>query len=107
MTLALDSKKSPRSLRAPYLWAPVGTGEQAYHEQVLSVTLALATIKGMVGRPHDGAIQACEGLDQSPSSSPHVMQQHPQVGGSSGLPMTTQSGRSGSAIRDEGGQTAM
>ena len=46
----------------------MGTGEQAYHEQVLSVTLALATIKGMVGRPHDRAVQACAGLDQSPSS---------------------------------------
>ena len=50
------------------LRAPVGTGEQAYHEQVWSVTLALATIKGMVGRPHDRVIEACEGLDQSPSS---------------------------------------
>ena len=50
------------------LRAPVGTGEQAYHEQVWSLTLALATTKGMVGRPHDRAVQACDGLDQSPSS---------------------------------------
>ena len=47
------------------LRASVGTGEQAYHEQVWSVALALATIKGMVGRPHDRAIQACEELDQA------------------------------------------
>ena len=31
------------------------------------------------------------------SPYPHVMKQHPEVGGSSGLPTTTQSGRSGSA----------
>ena len=41
------------------------------------------------------------------SPHPHVMKQHPEVGGSSGLPTTTQSGRSGSAISAEGGQTAM
>ena len=64
---------------------PAGTGEQAYHEQVWSVTLALATIKGMVGRPNNRAIQTCEGLDQSLGPHPHVIQQHPQVGGSGGL----------------------
>ena len=41
----------------------VGTGEQASHEQVWSVTLALATIKGMVDRPNDRYIQVCEELD--------------------------------------------
>ena len=46
----------------------MGTGEQAYHEQVWSVTLTLANVKGMVGRPHDRYIQACEGFDQSPAS---------------------------------------
>ena len=46
----------------------VGTGEQASHEQVWSVTLALATIKGMVDRPNDRSIQVCEELDQSPPS---------------------------------------
>ena len=46
----------------------VGTGEQASHEQVWSVTLALATIKGMVDRSNDRSIQVCEELDQSPPS---------------------------------------
>ena len=41
------------------------------------------------------------------SPHPHVMQKHPQVDSSSGLPTTTQLGRSGSAIRAEGGQTTM
>lgn len=40
-----------------------GTGQQASHEQVWSVTLAVATIKGMLDRPNDRAILACEGLD--------------------------------------------
>ena len=46
----------------------VGTGEQASHEQVWCVTLALATIKGMVDRPNDRSIQVCEELDPSPPS---------------------------------------
>ena len=46
----------------------MGTGEQASHEQVWSVTLALATIKGMVDRPNDRSIQVCEELDPSPPS---------------------------------------
>ena len=35
---------------------------------LLGVTLALATIKGMVDRPNDRFIQVCEELDQSPPS---------------------------------------
>ena len=46
----------------------VGTGEQASHEQVWCVTLALATIKGMVDRPNDRSIQVCEEVDQYPPS---------------------------------------
>ena len=50
-------------------WQPaVGTGEQASREQVWCVTLALATIKGMVDRPNDRFIQVCEELDPSPPS---------------------------------------
>ena len=52
------------------LWAPTGTGEQAYHEQAWSVTLALATTKVMVGKPHSRAIKACEGHDQT--TYPHA-----------------------------------
>jgi hypothetical protein len=53
---------------------PWGTGEQASHEQVWSVTLALATIKGMVDRSNNRSIQVVKNLT-SPTlmvcSSPH------------------------------------
>ena len=42
--------------------------EQASHEQAWCVTFALATIGGMLDRPYDRPILACEGLDQSPPS---------------------------------------
>ena len=54
-----------RQTAAAWPWAPV---EQASHEHAWCVTLALATIGGMLDRPYDRPILACEGLDQSPPS---------------------------------------
>ena len=68
----------------------VGTGEQASHEQVWSVTLALATIKGMVDRPNDRCLSRY--LKNLTRPHPHVMQQHPQVGGSGRLRTRSRSG---------------
>ena len=56
-------------------WAPVS--KHLSHEQVWCVTLALATINGMLDIPHDR-----RHVKDLTSPHRHVMQQHPKNGGS-------------------------
>ena len=62
--------------------APAGTDQEASHEQVWSVTLALVTIRACLIDLMTGLSWHVKDLT---SPHPHVVQHHPQVGGSDGL----------------------